>query len=93
MPLTSAITADVWGRASLGTIFGFIFITMEVGSGLGAFVDGLVYDHQGSYQLALILNAALGLLAAAVVFGMRDKPREPREPAPVPPGEPVLAAR
>ena len=93
VPLTSAITADVWGRASLGTIFGFIFITMEVGSGLGAFVDGLVYDYQGSYQWALILNAALGLLAAAVVFGMRDKPREPGEPAPVPPGEPVLAAR
>ena len=90
VPLTSAITADLWGRPSLGTIFGFIFITMEIGSGLGAFVDGLVYDFQGSYQLALILNAALGLLAAVVVYSMRDKPPEP---APVSPGEPALAAR
>lgn len=67
-PLTSAIGADVYGQASLGAIFGFIFTAMNVGSGVGAWLAGLDYDLTGNYHLSLMLNGFLGFAAAAAVF-------------------------
>jgi len=75
-PLGSAIAADIFGRASIGTIFGFIFTAMNVGSGVGAFVAGLDRDLTGNYQAALIANVALGFLAAAATWSIRMKPIE-----------------
>jgi MFS family permease len=73
-PLGSAIAADIFGRASIGTIFGFIFTAMNVGSGVGAFVAGLDRDLTGNYQAALIANVALGFLAAAATWSINMKP-------------------
>lgn len=89
-PLGAAIAADIFGRASIGTIFGFIFTSMNVGSGIGAFVAGLDQDLTGNYQAALIANVVLGFLAAAATWSIKVQPfeaaetrpaRERREPA------------
>jgi MFS family permease len=77
-PLTSAITADVYGRNSLGAIFGAIYVAMHLGSGVGAWVAGLDYDRTGNYGFALLVNAALGFTAAAVVLAMRARPFRPQ---------------
>lgn len=87
-PLTSAICADCFGRASLGVIFGTMFSIMTIGSATGAFLDGWIYDVMGNYQVALWLSAALGFLAAGVVFLSRPRPILSRQPA----VEPVAAA-
>lgn len=92
VPLTSAISADIWGRRSLGTIFGTIYVGMDVGSALGAWLDGLIFDWSGGYGPALIINAALGILAAIVIYGIRERPKE-AQPATSPRPEPALAAR
>ncbi|HYI16706.1 MAG TPA: MFS transporter [Thermomicrobiales bacterium] len=82
-PLGSAIAADIFGRASMGTIFGFIFTAMNVGSGVGAFVAGLDQDLTGNYQAALIANVALGFLAAAATWSINVRPFEvPQTEAP-----------
>ena len=75
-PLASAITADIFGRASLGTIFGFIFTAMNVGTGFGAWLAGLDRDITGNYQAALIANVAMGFAAAAVTWSIRMRPFE-----------------
>lgn len=67
-PLTAAISADLYGRKNIGVIFGTMFSFMNIGFGAGSFLDGLVYDALGSYRVALLANAALGLLAAAAVM-------------------------
>lgn len=81
-PLTSALTADRCGLASLGSIYGTMFTVMPLGSATGAFVDGLIYDRYGSYEPSLLLSALAGFVAALVVSGVGSRPA----------GEPALAA-
>jgi MFS family permease len=77
-PLTSAISADIYGRASLGTIFGFIFSAMNIGSAVGAFIAGLDFDLTGNYHLSLLANGFLGFAAAAIVQGVRVRSLVPK---------------
>lgn len=83
-PLTSALTADRCGLASLGTIYGSMFTIMPIGSAVGAFVDGLIYDRYGTYEPSLLLSALAGFIASVVVFGVGGKPRQEQAPAPSP---------
>jgi MFS family permease len=73
-PLASAISADIYGRASLGMIFGFIFTAMNVGSGVGAWLAGLDRDLVGNYNASLIANVIMGFAAAAVTLSIRKRP-------------------
>lgn len=76
-PLTSAISADIYGRASIGTIFGFIFSAMNLGVGVGSIVAGRDYDLTGNYHVALMVNAVLGFTAAAIIQLVRVRPLFP----------------
>ncbi|MDP9365290.1 MAG: MFS transporter [Chloroflexota bacterium] len=67
-PLTAAIAADLYGGRHLGAVFGTMFTFMNVGFGLGAVADGLIYELAGGYELALGLNAAFGAAAALAVW-------------------------
>jgi predicted MFS family arabinose efflux permease len=73
--LTSAITADKCGLKHLGTIYGTMFTIMPIGSGIGAYVGGLIYETRHGYELSLIMSALAGLIAAVVVFGVREPDR------------------
>lgn len=73
-PLTAALSANIYGRLSLGAIFGFIFSAMNVGSAVGAYIAGLDYDITGNYHLSLLVNGFLGFAAAALVQGVRVRP-------------------
>ncbi|HYU17269.1 MAG TPA: MFS transporter [Chloroflexota bacterium] len=70
-PLTSAITADRCGLKNLGTIFGMMFTIMPIGSAVGAYLGGVVYERAHSYELSLTASAIAGLAAALVVHGVR----------------------
>jgi MFS family permease len=71
-PLTAALTADLYGRANLGVIFGSMFIFMNLGFGVGSLLDGIIYDVAGGYEIALVINSILALLAAFAVLGVPD---------------------
>jgi MFS family permease len=77
-PLTAAISADIFGRQNLGLIFGTMFTFMNLGMGVGSLLDGLIFDMSGGYTIALVINAVLGLLAAAAVVNVPDKRRQRR---------------
>ena len=72
-PLTAAISAELFGRANLGIIFGTMFSFMNVGFGAGSFLDGLVYDTFGNYRAALLANVVLGGLAAVAVLNVTGR--------------------
>ncbi len=74
-PLTSSLCATLFGRRRLGTIFGLLFAVMPVGTAAGSALAGLLFDWTGSYTVSLLLSAAAGLSAAAVVFPVRVSPR------------------
>jgi MFS family permease len=88
-PLTAAIAADLYGRRHLGVIFGTMFTAMNLGFGLGAYFDGLVYDALGHYHPALVVNGLVGLSAAAAIY-LADVGRTPRlRPIVIEPRTPV----
>ena len=80
--ITAAYASDRFGLSQLGTIYGTMFAVMPLGSGLGAYLGGLLYDAQGTYAIAIWSNIVLLLLATGTVFSIKDR-RLPRAvPAP-----------
>jgi MFS family permease len=73
--LSSAISADRFGVKHLGSIFGTMYTIMPIGSGVGAYLGGVIYEARHGYELSLMLSAAAGLIAAVVVFGVREPGR------------------
>lgn len=66
VPLTSGIVADIFGTRNLASLFGIVMFSHQIGAFFGSWFGGLSIDMFGSYDAALMLSAALGLLAAAV---------------------------
>ncbi|MBA3416129.1 MAG: MFS transporter [Chloroflexia bacterium] len=74
-PLTAAIAADRYGTRHLGIIFGTMFTFMNLGFGLGSFVNGAIYDATGGYGLSLVLNVLLGVVATVGVLAVDKAPK------------------
>ena len=92
--LTSAISADKFGLKHLGTIYGTMFTIMPIGTGIGAYLGGVIYELRHGYELTLIMSALAGLIAAVVVFGVTEPDRlggARGKPAPAPAVVPNLA--
>ena len=66
MSMTSALTADIYGRFSVGTILGAIFLVHQTGAALGSWAAGAVFEATGGYGLIYIIACAV-LIAAALV--------------------------
>jgi sugar phosphate permease len=80
VPPTAALTADRFGKQSLGTIFGWIFFSHQVGSAVASWGGGLARVWLGDYTVAFMAAGALGFLAAALCPRIARNWRE--EPAP-----------
>jgi predicted MFS family arabinose efflux permease len=74
VPLTSGLVAKVFGTTHLGTLFGICFLSHQIGSFLGAWLGGFVFDMTGSYSLVWGATAAAGFLAAMLHFPINDAP-------------------
>jgi MFS family permease len=72
VPLTSGWVAKVFGTGHLGTLFGVCFFSHQIGSFLGAWLGGFVFDLTGSYAAVWILTAAAGAMAALLHFPIKD---------------------
>ena len=81
-PLLSGAVADMFGLRWLATIQGIAFASHQLGSALGAFGGGLLFDLMGNYQLAWQLGVGMGITAGVVqmLMGFANTPG----PRPVP---------
>ena len=66
VPVTSAAVAQIFGVAHLSMLGGFVFLAHQVGSFLGVWLGGLLYDRTGSYNIVWLIAIALGVFAALV---------------------------
>ncbi len=71
--ITAAYASDRFGISQLGTIYGAMFAVMPLGSGLGAYLGGLLYDTRGTYDIAIWSNIVLLLLATGAVFSIKER--------------------
>ncbi|KAF1070784.1 MFS transporter [Variovorax sp.] len=72
VPATNAIVAGIFGVAHLSMLSGFVFLSHQVGSFLGVWLGGYLYDTTGSYDVVWYLAIALGVFAALVNLPVRE---------------------
>jgi MFS family permease len=74
VPPTNAAVAQIFGVAHLSMLGGFIFFSHQIGSFLGVWLGGVLYDRTGSYDVVWYLAIGLGVLAALVNLPVREAP-------------------
>jgi MFS family permease len=74
IPPTNAAVAQIFGVAHLSMLSGFVFFSHQIGSFLGVWLGGLLYDRTGSYDIVWYLAIALGVFAAIVNLPVRETP-------------------
>jgi MFS family permease len=74
VPLTNGIVAQMFGVQYLSMLSGFVFFSHQVGSFLGAWLGGYLFDATGSYHVVWILCIGLALLAALVNLPIDERP-------------------
>jgi MFS family permease len=84
VPPTTTLTANIYGRFSVGELSGWIFFSHQVGAALGAALAGWIFEWTGSYSSAFVSAAVMGFLAAGMVMLIREEPvrSRPLRPAP-----------
>lgn len=84
VPATNAAVAQIFGVAHLSMLSGFVFLSHQVGSFLGVWMGGLLYDRTGTYDVAWLIAIALGVLAALINLPVNESAiirTAPRAPA------------
>jgi MFS family permease len=74
IPPTNGIVAQIFGTRYLGTLFGIVFFSHQVGSFLGAYLGGYFFDTYGSYNYAWYLSIILSIFAGFVHLPIDEKP-------------------
>jgi MFS family permease len=80
VPLTNGIVAQVFGVAYLSMLGGFVFLSHQLGSFLGAWLGGVLFDRTGSYDIVWGIIIALGVLAMAINLPIDQRPLARLEP-------------
>ena len=74
VPLTTGIVAHIFGVRYLSMLGGFVFLSHQVGSFMGAWLGGKLYDSTGSYDLMWGIAVALGVFATLINLPVRESP-------------------
>jgi predicted MFS family arabinose efflux permease len=71
---TNALVAVMFGTRYLGMLGGIVFFSHQLGSFLGVWMGGVLYESTGSYDIVWWLGVALGIFAAVVHWPIREEP-------------------
>ena len=74
VPLTSGTVAQIFGSRYLSTLYGIVFFSHQIGSFLGVWLAGRMYDATGSYDIIWIAAILLSLASSLIHLPIADKP-------------------
>ena len=74
VPPTNAVVAQIFGVRHFSMLSGFVFLSHQLGSFLGAWLGGKLYDATGSYDVVWGIAVALGVFAALINLPVRETP-------------------
>ncbi|WP_179378074.1 MFS transporter [Jannaschia marina] len=74
VPLTSGLVAHIYGLRYMGTLYGLVFFSHQLGSFLGVWLGGTLYDATGSYVAVWWVGVGVGLLSAIVHLPVKEVP-------------------
>ena len=75
VPLTSGLVAHLYGLRYMGTLYGIVFFSHQLGGFLGVWLGGRMYDIYGDYTLVWWIGVGVGALSAIVHLPVRETPR------------------
>ncbi|MEM0987932.1 MAG: MFS transporter [Pseudomonadota bacterium] len=78
VPLTSGLVATMFGPKHMGTLYGFVFLSHQVGSFIGIWMGGKAYEAFGNYDAIWWTAIALGIFSAIVHLPVRDRAWTPQ---------------
>jgi predicted MFS family arabinose efflux permease len=81
VPLTNALVAQIYGLKHVSMLSGLVFFGHQMGGFLGAWLGGVIFTRQGSYDLAWWISIGLGVFAALVCWPINERPVVRAEPA------------
>ncbi|MFB2594258.1 MFS transporter [Paracoccus sp. p4-l81] len=81
VPLTSGLVAHIYGLRYMGTLYGLVFFSHQLGSFLGVWLGGRLYDIYGDYTFVWWVGVAVGAFSAIVHLPIREAPWQPRAAA------------
>lgn len=74
VPLTSGLVGYIYGLRYMGTLYGIVFFSHQLGSFLGIWLGGRLFDLYGDYTLVWWVGVAVGALSAVVHLPIREEP-------------------
>jgi MFS family permease len=74
VPLTSGLVAQIFGTTWMSMLYGIVFLSHQLGSFLGAWLGGKFFDMYGNYDIVWGICVALGFVAAALHWPIKDAP-------------------
>jgi len=72
VPPTNAVVAQIFGIQHLSMLSGFVFFSHQIGSFMGVWLGGVLYDRTGSYDIVWYITIALGVFAALINLPVRE---------------------
>jgi MFS family permease len=74
VPLTSGLIAHIYGLRYMGTLYGIVFFSHQLGSFMGVWLGGKMYDLTGDYTMVWWIGVGVGAFSAIVHLPVREKP-------------------
>ncbi len=78
VPLTSGLIAHIYGLRYMGTLYGIVFFSHQLGGFLGVWLGGQMYDIYGSYTVVWWIGVGIGAFSAIVHLPVRERALSPR---------------
>ncbi len=78
VPLTSGLVAQIYGVRYMGTLYGIVFFSHQLGSFMGVWLGGRLYDIYGNYTLVWWIGIGVGAFSALVHLPVKERPMELR---------------
>ena len=74
VPLTSGIVAQIYGLQYMGTLYGIVFFSHQLGSFVGVWLGGFFYDIYGSYDIVWWVGIGVGAFSAIIHLPIKETP-------------------
>ena len=75
VPLTSGLVAHIYGLKYMATLYGIVFFSHQLGSFVGVYLGGVLYDMYGSYTAVWWIGIAVGVFSSLIHLPVREEPR------------------
>jgi len=81
VPLTSGLVAHIYGLKYMGTLYGIVFFSHQLGAFLGVWLGGMLYDQFGTYDTVWWVGIGVGVVSAIIHLPVKESPLETRQAA------------